>query len=47
LYVAGVVESIDRGLVLARETIASGAAIAKLEEFVGVTRLLAGAGPSV
>jgi anthranilate phosphoribosyltransferase len=47
LYVAGVVESIDRGLVLARETIASGAAIGKLEEFVGVTKLLAGEGPSV
>jgi len=42
LYVAGVVESVDRGLVLARETIASGAAVAKLEEFVGVTRMLAG-----
>jgi anthranilate phosphoribosyltransferase len=42
LYAAGVVESIDRGLVRARETIASGAAIAKLEEFVGVTRMLAG-----
>jgi anthranilate phosphoribosyltransferase len=47
LYVAGVVESIDRGLVLARETIVSGAAIAKLEEFVGVTKLLAGEGPSI
>jgi anthranilate phosphoribosyltransferase len=42
LYVAGVVESIDRGVVRARETIASGAALAKLEEFVGVSRLLAG-----
>jgi anthranilate phosphoribosyltransferase len=42
LYAAGVVDSIDRGLVLARATIASGAAIAKLEEFVGVTRMLAG-----
>ncbi|HEX2596413.1 MAG TPA: anthranilate phosphoribosyltransferase, partial [Luteimonas sp.] len=46
LYVAGIVESIDRGLVLARETIASGAAIAKLEEFVGVTKLLAGEVPN-
>jgi len=42
LYAAGIVDSIDRGLVLARETMASGAAIAKLEEFVGVTRMLAG-----
>jgi anthranilate phosphoribosyltransferase len=42
LFVAGISESIDRGLVLARETIASGAAVAKLEEFVGVTRMLAG-----
>jgi len=42
LYAAGVVDSIDRGLVLARETIAAGAAVAKLEEFVGVTRMLAG-----
>ena len=42
LYAAGVVESIDRGLVRAREVIVSGAALAKLEEFVGVTRMLAG-----
>ena len=42
LYAAGVVESIDRGLVRAREAIVSGAALAKLEEFVGVTRMLAG-----
>src|SRR6478609_4086240 len=42
LYAAGVVDSIDRGLVRAREAIASGAAVAKLEEFVGVTRMLAG-----
>jgi anthranilate phosphoribosyltransferase len=42
LYAAGVVDSIDRGLVRAREAIASGAAIAKLQEFVGVTRMLAG-----
>ena len=42
LYAAGVVESIDRGLVRAREAIASGAALAKLEEFVGVSRMLDG-----
>jgi anthranilate phosphoribosyltransferase len=42
LYAAGVVESIDRGLVRAREVIASGAALAKLEEFVGITRMLSG-----
>jgi anthranilate phosphoribosyltransferase len=42
LYAAGVVESIDRGLVRAREAIVSGAALAKLEEFVGITRMLAG-----
>jgi len=42
LYAAGVVESIDRGLVRARETIASGAALVKLEEFVGVSRMLDG-----
>ena len=42
LYAAGIVETIDRGLVRARETIASGAALAKLEEFVGVSRMLDG-----
>ena len=42
LYAAGVVETIDRGLVRAREAIASGAALAKLEEFVGVSRMLDG-----
>jgi anthranilate phosphoribosyltransferase len=42
LYAAGVAESIDRGLVRAREAIASGAALAKLEEFVGVSRMLSG-----
>jgi anthranilate phosphoribosyltransferase len=42
LYAAGVVESIDRGLVRAREAITSGAALAKLEEFVGVSRMLGG-----
>jgi len=41
LYAAGVVETIDRGLVAAREAIASGAARAKLEDFVAITRRLA------
>jgi anthranilate phosphoribosyltransferase len=44
LYAAGVVENIDRGLVAAREVIASGAARAKLEQFVAITqRLVVGA----
>jgi anthranilate phosphoribosyltransferase len=42
LYAAGVVENIDRGLVAAREAIASGAARAKLDDFVTITRRLAG-----
>jgi anthranilate phosphoribosyltransferase len=42
LYAAGVVETIDRGLVSAREAIASGAARAKLDDFVTITRRLAG-----
>jgi anthranilate phosphoribosyltransferase len=41
LYAAGVVENIDRGLVAAREAIASGAARAKLEQFVAITQRLA------
>lgn len=41
LYVAGTVGSIGEGVALAQETIGSGAAMAKLEEFVGVTRELA------
>jgi anthranilate phosphoribosyltransferase len=41
LYAAGVVETIDRGLVAAREAIASGAARAKLDDFVTITRRLA------
>jgi anthranilate phosphoribosyltransferase len=41
LYAAGVVETIDRGLVAAREAIASGAARVKLEDFVAITRRLA------
>ncbi|MGZ8319406.1 MAG: anthranilate phosphoribosyltransferase [Telluria sp.] len=40
LYAAGVAPSIQEGLVKARATIASGAARAKLEQFVQVTRQL-------
>lgn len=43
LYAAGVVPSIEAGLGKAREAIASGAAIAKLEQFVRVTRQLGAA----
>ena len=43
LYVAGVAESIADGIVRAREAIASGAARAKLDQFVATTRELAGA----
>ncbi|MGY0557916.1 MULTISPECIES: anthranilate phosphoribosyltransferase [unclassified Lysobacter] len=42
LYVAGVAESIGDGIALARQAIASGAARAKLDEFVTTTRELAG-----
>ena len=42
LYAAGVVENIYRGLVAAREALASGAARAKLDDFVAITRRLAG-----
>ena len=42
LYAAGVCASIEEGLAKARETIASGAALAKLEQFVNVTRQLGG-----
>ena len=38
LYAADVVESIPAGIRLARETIASGAARAKLDQFVQLTR---------
>ena len=38
LYAANVSKSIGEGIVLARETIASGAARAKLDEFVQFTR---------
>ena len=43
LYAAGVTPSIEEGLAKAREAIASGAALAKLEQFVSVTRQLGGA----
>lgn len=42
LYVAGLAASFDEGIALARRTIASGAARAKLDEFVSTTRSLAG-----
>ncbi|MCA1858273.1 anthranilate phosphoribosyltransferase [Massilia oculi] len=42
LYAAGVAASIEEGLAKARATIASGAALAKLEQFVQVSRQLAG-----
>jgi anthranilate phosphoribosyltransferase len=42
LYVAGVVEAIDEGVERAREAVASGAARAKLDDFVAATRRLAG-----
>jgi anthranilate phosphoribosyltransferase len=40
LYAAGVTASIEEGLAKARATIESGAALAKLEQFVQVTRQL-------
>ncbi|MBJ6982332.1 anthranilate phosphoribosyltransferase [Luteimonas sp. MC1572] len=43
LYVAGVAASIAEGVVLARATIASGAALAKLREFVAATAAIAAA----
>ena len=43
LYAAGIAPSIAAGLGLARETIASGAARAKLEQFVAVTQQLGAA----
>jgi anthranilate phosphoribosyltransferase len=42
LYVAGKAESLEDGIALARRTIASGAARAKLDEFIDATRALAG-----
>ncbi|WP_313175840.1 anthranilate phosphoribosyltransferase [Massilia sp.] len=44
LYAAGVCASIEEGLAKARETIASGAALAKLDQFVRVTRQLGAKG---
>ena len=41
LYAAGAVEGIGEGIARAREAIASGAARAKLDEFVSTTRMLA------
>ena len=41
LYVAGVALTIEEGIALSRDAITSGAALAKLEQFVGVTRSLA------
>src|SRR5690606_15324192 len=46
LYVAGVADSIAGGVELARATIASGAARAKLDGFVAATRALAAADPA-
>src|SRR3546814_15236955 len=43
LYVAGVADSIADGIVRAREAIASGAAMAKMREFVEATQRLAAA----
>jgi anthranilate phosphoribosyltransferase len=40
LYAAGVAASIEEGLQKARAAIASGAALAKLDQFVSVTRQL-------
>ncbi|MFD2365621.1 anthranilate phosphoribosyltransferase [Pseudoduganella sp. GCM10020061] len=42
LYAAGVAPSIEAGLARAREAVASGAALRKLEQFVQVTRQLGG-----
>jgi anthranilate phosphoribosyltransferase len=42
LYAAGLAASIGDGILAARAAIASGAALAKLEEFVGISRQLAG-----
>ncbi|GGZ70628.1 anthranilate phosphoribosyltransferase [Lysobacter xinjiangensis] len=41
LYVAGLAESIEAGIALARRTLASGAARTKLDQFVAATRELA------
>ena len=44
LFAAGRVATIAEGVALARETLASGAARGKLEQFVATTRRLAGKG---
>ena len=44
LYVAGVAESIEDGIARARDAIARGKAMAKLQEFVAATKTLAGQG---
>lgn len=46
LYAAGKVVSIGDGIVRARDVLASGAARAKLDEFVATTRLLAATAPA-
>jgi anthranilate phosphoribosyltransferase len=46
LYAAGLAASIQDGIALARVTIASGAARARLDQFVAVTQRLGGAGQS-
>ncbi|WP_242110663.1 anthranilate phosphoribosyltransferase [Luteimonas aquatica] len=46
LYAAGTADSIAEGIARARETIASGAAMAKLEAFVALTRELAEQAPA-
>ena len=46
LYAAGLAASIQDGIALARATIASGAARARLDQFVAVTQRLGGAGQS-
>ena len=43
LYAAGVAASIEEGILRARDALASGAAAAKLDEFVRTTQVLAGA----
>ena len=43
LYAAGVASDIGDGILRARNAIASGAAAAKLDEFVATTQALAGA----
>jgi anthranilate phosphoribosyltransferase len=40
LYVAGLADSIADGIALARNTLASGAARAKLDQFLAITREL-------